>query len=613
MQKLQITGLQSSSKVRSALPDGLIRRRWSTASAVAEVDGHLRSIDPAIQPLPAAVLAAHGAVAGWPINLTDGSGYERKVRLVVDRQFPRTMPSVYLVNPPKFGAWPHLETSGKLCLWADGTVPPAGSTPSGLGDQALHAAWSLISDSVSGANVDDFRAEFLSYWKSTPGAQPVKSLLAASGPTRFVKASARSGLILVADSQEDLDSWLTHAMGKATTADTIPALLVWLPEPLIPAEYPFTTTALLALVEAAAPDEAGMITEAASRNPSAICVILGSQSINGPCLAAITLAPGKSTKARSHGFRKGKVPPDIVRTQWLGSSSLERRAVTRIDAAWIHGRGYDPGFTAVRAATALLIGCGSVGSRVAVDLAAAGVANIILIDPDLMNAPNAGRHVLGINSLGRPKATAVAELLRRRFPQITSVRPFDDSWEDVQEKNPDLLASCDVIVSATGEWASEAALNDWHLAIGRRQPIIYAWTEPYAAAGHAVCIGPSGGCLECGFDAGGYPLLEVTRWPAGGDVLPEPACGGSFSPYGPIELGYITNLASEMALEAVLDPTTPSRQRVWAARAARLRAAGGQWTDEWLAGRPGREVGGFIEDLPWPGAPCPACAGGSVT
>ena len=447
------------------------------------------------------------------------------------------MPAVYPVNPPPFGTWPHLEKSGKLCLWADGTVPPAGSTPSGLVDQALHAAWTLISDSVSGANVDDFRAEFLSYWKPTPGAQPVRSLLSASGPTRLVKASVRSSYILVAETQENLDSWLTHALGKAITAKTIPALLASLPDPLVPSKYPSTTHGLLALLEAVAPDEARMIAEAASGDPSAICVILASQSVNGPCLAAVTLAPGKSIKARSRGFRPGKVPADIVQTKWLGSSSLERCAVTRVDAAWIHGRGFDPGFKAVRAATALLIGCGSVGSRVAVDLAAAGVANIILIDPDLMKAPNAGRHVLGINSLGRPKANALAELLRRRFPQVASVRPFDDSWEHVHEDNPDLLASCDVIVSATGEWASEAALNDWHLATDRRQPIIYAWTESYAAAGHAVCIGPSGGCLECGFNAGGSPLLTMTRWPAGDDVLPEPACGGSFSPYGPIELG----------------------------------------------------------------------------
>jgi hypothetical protein len=54
----------------------------------------------------------------------------------------------------------------------------------------------------------------------------------------------------------------------------------------------------------------------------------------------------------------------------------------------------------------------------------------------------------------------------------------------------------------------------------------------------------------CGFEGTGLPDFRVTDWPAGTPTRQEPACGAVFQPYGPVELGYVNSLVSELALDS---------------------------------------------------------------
>lgn len=57
------------------------------------------------------------------------------------------------------------------------------------------------------------------------------------------------------------------------------------------------------------------------------------------------------------------------------------------------------------------MGCGSLGSPVAIALAQAGVGRLTLIDYDHLKWANIGRHPLGAASVDDEKAKAVAESL----------------------------------------------------------------------------------------------------------------------------------------------------------------------------------------------------------
>lgn len=597
------------------MPDGSSLLKTRFTSAVAEVDRYLRSLDPAVRPLSRERLSARlHAEAGWRLPLGDDldeGGHE--VDLVVDRAFPRTMPTVYLVRPPPLNTWPHVEASGKLCLWADGVLP-GDQTPTQIVDDTLGKAWKLLTDCASGANAADFLDESLSYWSraTTPKTPDVWTILQPTGPCREITVLAGRGQLLAADTDADADAWLLNSANMALKRRSH-GLLAWLPQALMPAEYPNSASDLLKLLADKAPEALPVLEAAAVKEPQTLWVLLGAETLNGPALAAVALERGRRRKPIDKGFRPGKMPGSMALRKWLPGCSLLRLSVERCDAAWVHGRGRDPRFEVLRHAKVAVLGCGSVGAKVALDLVTAGVGNIVLVDPQTLKAANAGRHVLGLAHVGRAKALALGTMLRRQFPHILSVQAFDDSWEDVHKRSFRFLEDCDLVVAALGDWSSEATLNEWHIGLGRRMPVVYAWTEAHAVAGHAVQIGQSGGCLACGMLPSGHPHLRVVDWPAGVAMLPEPACGGSFSPYGPVELAFATTLASELALDALVSPVTSSRYRVWAAREERVASASGTWTEQWLEGDQARTRGGFVEERRWPHRPaCEACGSGGT-
>ncbi len=65
---------------------------------------------------------------------------------------------------------------------------------------------------------------------------------------------------------------------------------------------------------------------------------------------------------------------------------------------------------------AIIIGCGSVGSLVALELARAGVGRFFLIDMDIMSYHNICRHQCGVQDVGKFKTTAIKERILQINP-----------------------------------------------------------------------------------------------------------------------------------------------------------------------------------------------------
>jgi hypothetical protein len=239
-------------------------------------------------------------------------------------------------------------------------------------------------------------------------------------------------------------------------------------------------------------------------------------------------------------------------------------------------------------------------------LAQAGVGRLKIVDNDVLKSANIGRHPLGANYLGQLKPVALANYLRQRFPHL-EIEGIPRRWEMLDD-NFGLFRKSDLIISAMGDWTAEGALNMAHLADGRHTPILYGWTEANAAAGQAVMIGRTGGCLQCGMDAHGAPLLSVTVWPSARQLSQEPACGAVYQPYGPSELSYIIALISELALDALLGTATGGEHRIWATSLRRLEAMNGNWSEAFKVETPHRPPGGFTHERAWSyRQSCPEC------
>jgi hypothetical protein len=61
-----------------------------------------------------------------------------------------------------------------------------------------------------------------------------------------------------------------------------------------------------------------------------------------------------------------------------------------------------------------------------------------------------------------------------------------------------------------------------------------------------------------------------------------------FQPYGPAELAYIEALASELALDVLLDPPRVSIHRMWVANRGFIERSKGSLNPEWVGDSPRR-------------------------
>jgi len=74
----------------------------------------------------------------------------------------------------------------------------------------------------------------------------------------------------------------------------------------------------------------------------------------------------------------------------------------------------------------LIVGAGSVGAPMGLELAKAGVGGIIVLDKDILEIHNCMRHVLGVSYIGWPKVTAFAHFLKGQAPMTECIPVHGD-------------------------------------------------------------------------------------------------------------------------------------------------------------------------------------------
>ena len=146
----------------------------------------------------------------------------------------------------------------------------------------------------------------------------------------------------------------------------------------------------------------------------------------------------------------------------------------------------------LRGASVAIVGLGATGSVLASWLARAGVGHLTLIDRDLVEASNLQRQILYSESdIGRPKAIAANEILRRANAQI-DIQPL---VADLTSGNAlSALSGFDLIMDGTDNFEARYLIND--ISLLKQIPWIYCG----AIGGEAMAWPinpPDTPCLRC--------------------------------------------------------------------------------------------------------------------
>jgi molybdopterin/thiamine biosynthesis adenylyltransferase len=147
---------------------------------------------------------------------------------------------------------------------------------------------------------------------------------------------------------------------------------------------------------------------------------------------------------------------------------------------------------------AVVVGAGSVGAPVTVELIRAGVGHLDLYDDDLYDVNNAVRHVLPVTAAGLPKATATAELCSRINPFVT-VAPHQITIgsgpaEAINEVIGRIRGAA-VVIDTTGVPSVSRLLQ--RCAASANVPLITAGLTASAYGGEILVSRPGGPCHDC--------------------------------------------------------------------------------------------------------------------
>ena len=153
---------------------------------------------------------------------------------------------------------------------------------------------------------------------------------------------------------------------------------------------------------------------------------------------------------------------------------------------------YDVGL--IGQATALIAGCGSGGSQVALQLVMSGVRNFALYDNQVLGEENVIRHACGLRYVGQKKTEALADLLRDRNPAVnTEIHNLDlMSVPDLETR----VRAASVVVLATDNEPTRYRLNEACVRTGT--PFVVGRVFTRGIGGEVFAYRPGeGGCLGC--------------------------------------------------------------------------------------------------------------------
>jgi molybdopterin/thiamine biosynthesis adenylyltransferase len=142
-----------------------------------------------------------------------------------------------------------------------------------------------------------------------------------------------------------------------------------------------------------------------------------------------------------------------------------------------------------------VVGVGSGGSMVALDLAASGVGTLHLFDKDDLTLDNLFRHVCDLRHLGRAKVLAVRDLIRSyNLPAV--VEPHEQDVVDDAQDLWKVMDEVDLVICATDSVSSRRLVN--YVCVQSETPLVMACTFRNARIGELIRVLPSeSACYEC--------------------------------------------------------------------------------------------------------------------
>ena len=508
-------------------------------------------------------LRGNGLASAWkgPLHC---AGKSIDIIVALTKAFPDELPKIYLPQKYEWLPVPHVDHNLYVCTFEGDEINFRSEDPEGLIVSSIEKARSILADGIKKTNLKDFEDEFLAYWAEGASGR-IYSILHPDETIRevFLAAieSAPSTIkSIIGESEAQLKSYAINFSPKAKAKYLKKCLYIPLrriPHP----PYPKTAGEIFRFLR-----------ENDLKGDQAVFDFLHQNDYIGRIVFSVKINTDRVLGSWNHnqppkkkinkGFRPHKLPPHMAKAR-LYLTKISRSTVKRVDIQRLQNR-IEGRMPLKQAKPVCLIGCGAIGSEIAMQLAKSGVHNLLLIDPDELRPENVMRHVCGMSDIGKPKVKALSERINMHLPQI-QIQPEEKTFHDVLHESPERFMDMGLIISATGNTALERRLNQIQLEFDAFPSILYTWIEPYGLASHALMIVKnSGGCYECCLDTDSLTYrFSVGNFGEKRGTIREAGCQTSVTPYSALEANQAANLACRLALGFLHDKIVASTRMVF--------------------------------------------------
>lgn len=206
---------------------------------------------------------------------------------------------------------------------------------------------------------------------------------------------------------------------------------------------------------------------------------------------------------------------------------------------------------------AVILGCGSVGSLVAMELARAGVGYFLLCDADIVEYHNVCRHQCGIEDVGDLKVNALSRKLQNINPNIKVIR-FEGIVQNLPKSTLDefCVANQTIFVGCADNRDADIYANRISIYYSAFFLSIGFWERAYAGEIFYHIPGKGMPCYECALGSGGN---ISARAQANHHIYSnqENTEGLKFEPGISVDINFITTIGIKLIID-ILNSTDPA-------------------------------------------------------
>ena len=199
---------------------------------------------------------------------------------------------------------------------------------------------------------------------------------------------------------------------------------------------------------------------------------------------------------------------------------------------------------------AVIVGCGSVGSFIAMELARSGIGRFVLCDTDILEIHNICRHQCGFDDLGRYKIDAVRDKILNINPKAEVV-VFRKLIQRIPVEHLIPYLGVDSIIVGTGDNRDSSAWACDKLAIPTNTSFVATccWTRAFAGEVLYWTPGKNLPCYQCSLGN----LIDSDR-PESHDNyfgMPDDAKSLVFEPGVAVDIDFVSIVAVKVILDLI--------------------------------------------------------------